>query len=79
MDVYQKPETDIVLCTEQDSLLQLKLSRTRMVVEPGNAVDPWDTNAGLSDFNNISPLTSYLLPLTSHLSPLTSHLSLIPP
>ena len=52
MDVYQKPETDIVLCTEQDSLL-LKLSRTRMVVEPGNAVDPWDTNAGLSEFNTI--------------------------
>ena len=52
MDVYQKPETDIVLCTEQDSLL-LKLSRTRMAVEPGNAVDPWDTNAGLSEFNTI--------------------------
>ena len=53
MDVYQKPETDIVLCTEQDSLLGLKLSRTRMAVEPGNAVDPWNTNAGLSEFNSI--------------------------
>ncbi|MCR5241032.1 MAG: hypothetical protein K6E15_12865 [Prevotella sp.] len=29
------------------------MSRTRMVVEPGNAVDPWDTNAGLSEFNTI--------------------------
>ena len=53
MNVYQKPETDIVLCTEQDSLLGLKLSRTRMAVEPGNAVDPWNTNAGLSEFNSI--------------------------
>ena len=53
MKTYQKPETDIVLCTEQDSLLQFNLSRTRMVVEPGNAVDPWDTNAGLSEFNTI--------------------------
>ena len=54
MDVYQKPETDIVLCTELDSIMQLfKLSRTKMAVEPGNAVDPWDPGAGLSEYNAI--------------------------
>lgn len=54
MNVYKKPETEIVLCTELDSIMQFnKLSRANIVVEPGNAVDPWDSHAGLSEFNNI--------------------------
>ncbi|MBR5084202.1 MAG: hypothetical protein IKX33_06340 [Prevotella sp.] len=53
MNVYKKPETEIVLCTELDSILQLKLSRANLAVEPGNAVDPWDPNAGLSEYNGI--------------------------
>ena len=53
MNVYKKPETEIVLCTELDSIMQFRLSRTNIVVEPGNAVDPWDSHAGLSEFNNL--------------------------
>jgi hypothetical protein len=57
MNVYQKPETDIVLCTELDSLLGfVKASsggRTQVVVDMGNAVDPWSPNAGLSEYNEI--------------------------
>lgn len=52
MNVYKKPETEIVLCNELDSIM-FKLSRANIVVEPGNAVDPWDSHAGLSEFNNI--------------------------
>lgn len=53
MNVYHKPETDINLCTELDCLMQVRTSLTRIIVEPGNAVNPWDPNAGLSEFNSI--------------------------
>ena len=54
MNVYKKPETEIDLCTELDNIiLQTSLSRTNMAVDLGNAVDPWDPNAGLSEYNGI--------------------------
>ncbi len=57
MNVYQKPEVEIDLWTEADALLQIvKASKgvTSIIrLDRDSAVDPWDPNAGLSEYNNI--------------------------